>query len=284
MRVPDAIGHALALAGSNDLASHLVADPGIHAVRGGAGGRAPRARSPGCLAMTAPGRWPSPPGWALRPPPACMPRGPWPVPWSAGAPASPPRWPSRSPATNLVIELGIILALLLSWQFTLAEFIGGPIMIVLAAVAFRLRFSAARLIQAARDTGGQGTVRVDGRARRDGHGHRLRRQPLAPACPAGTATPQSSHIFVMEWAAVLRDIVARTADRRGRRRLGARLVLAAPVPDRPPAGRQAVGPADRPGHPRCSASSARSAMCRWPECCATAGSASAASPRSFSPT
>src|SRR5258707_9821461 len=32
-------------------------------------------------------------------------------------------------STNLVIELGIILALLISWQFTLAEFIGGPIMI-----------------------------------------------------------------------------------------------------------------------------------------------------------
>ena len=32
-------------------------------------------------------------------------------------------------STNLVIELGIILALLLGWQFTLAEFIGGPLMI-----------------------------------------------------------------------------------------------------------------------------------------------------------
>src|SRR5437762_13829760 len=30
---------------------------------------------------------------------------------------------------NLVIELGIILALLLGWQFTAAEFVGGPIMI-----------------------------------------------------------------------------------------------------------------------------------------------------------
>src|SRR5271163_1422035 len=41
-------------------------------------------------------------------------------------------------STNLVIELGIIMALLLSWQFTLAEFVGGPIMIVLVAVAFRI--------------------------------------------------------------------------------------------------------------------------------------------------
>jgi uncharacterized protein len=58
-------------------------------------------------------------------------------------------------STNLVIELGIILALLLSWQFTLAEFIGGPIMIVLIAVAFRL-FVRQRLIQGAREQAGKG--------------------------------------------------------------------------------------------------------------------------------
>src|ERR671932_150355 len=40
-------------------------------------------------------------------------------------------------STNLVIELGIILALLLGWRFTLAEFVGGPVMIVLLAVLFR---------------------------------------------------------------------------------------------------------------------------------------------------
>src|SRR5260221_9136811 len=36
-------------------------------------------------------------------------------------------------STNLVIELGIILALLISWQFTLAEFIGGGLMFVSVA-------------------------------------------------------------------------------------------------------------------------------------------------------
>src|SRR5882672_1393005 len=41
-------------------------------------------------------------------------------------------------STNLVIELGIILALLIGWQFTLAEFVGGPFMIVFIAVLFRL--------------------------------------------------------------------------------------------------------------------------------------------------
>jgi uncharacterized protein len=34
-------------------------------------------------------------------------------------------------STNLVIELGIIMAIMLGWQFTLGEFVGGPLMIVI---------------------------------------------------------------------------------------------------------------------------------------------------------
>src|ERR1700685_786353 len=52
-------------------------------------------------------------------------------------------------STNLVVELGVILAVLIGWQFTLAEFIGGPLMIVMIAVAFRL-FLRQRLIDDAR--------------------------------------------------------------------------------------------------------------------------------------
>src|SRR6201990_1754407 len=52
-------------------------------------------------------------------------------------------------STNLVIELGVILALLMGWQFTLAEFTGGPLMIVLIAVLFRL-FLREKLIRQAR--------------------------------------------------------------------------------------------------------------------------------------
>src|SRR5712675_3750161 len=58
-------------------------------------------------------------------------------------------------STNLVVELGIILALLIGWQFTLAEFVGGPIMIVLVAVAFRI-FVRQRLIDAARKQADKG--------------------------------------------------------------------------------------------------------------------------------
>ena len=37
-------------------------------------------------------------------------------------------------STNLVIELGIVLVILMGWQFAAAEFIGGPIMIMLLAL------------------------------------------------------------------------------------------------------------------------------------------------------
>ena len=108
-------------------------------------------------------------------------------------------------STNLVIELGIILALLISWQFTLAEFIGGPIMIVLLAVAFRL-FVRARLIDEARQQAERGLAgSMEGHAAMD-----------MSIRSGGTfwqrlfsreGYTSVSHIFVMEWAAVIRDIV-----------------------------------------------------------------------------
>src|SRR3981189_815270 len=52
-------------------------------------------------------------------------------------------------STNLVVELGVILALLMGWQFTAAEFVGGPIMIAVLAILSRL-FVCSRPIEAAR--------------------------------------------------------------------------------------------------------------------------------------
>src|SRR5947208_4842388 len=51
-------------------------------------------------------------------------------------------------STNLVIELGIIMAVLLGWQFVLGEFLGGPLMIVFIALAFRA-FLSRRLVDEA---------------------------------------------------------------------------------------------------------------------------------------
>src|SRR6195952_247424 len=52
-------------------------------------------------------------------------------------------------STNLVIELGIILALIIGWQVTAAEFLGGPVMIVVVALLFRALLKP-RLLDAAR--------------------------------------------------------------------------------------------------------------------------------------
>src|SRR2546423_10289410 len=45
-------------------------------------------------------------------------------------------------STNLVVELGVVLLVLMGWQFALAEFIGGPIMIVMLVLAGGFRFPA----------------------------------------------------------------------------------------------------------------------------------------------
>ena len=108
-------------------------------------------------------------------------------------------------STNLVVELGIIMALLMGWQFTVAEFVGGPIMIVLLAVLFRI-FVRKRLIAKAREQAGRGLAgAMEGHASMDmsvaGEGSFWRRL----FSPRGFTSV--SHVFVMEWAAILRDLV-----------------------------------------------------------------------------
>jgi uncharacterized membrane protein YraQ (UPF0718 family) len=108
-------------------------------------------------------------------------------------------------STNMVIELGIILALLMGWQFTAAEFVGGPIMIVLLAVLFRI-FVRSRLIDEARKQADRGIAgSMEGHAAMDmsvqTEGAFLRRLFSSQGLTA------VSHIYVMEWAAILRDIV-----------------------------------------------------------------------------
>jgi uncharacterized membrane protein YraQ (UPF0718 family) len=75
-------------------------------------------------------------------------------------------------STNLVIELGIILYLLMGWQFTAAEWIGGIVLIAIMSVLVRLTYPA-RLIEEARHHPEQGgghdhsAMVVEGRTFRD---------------------------------------------------------------------------------------------------------------------
>jgi uncharacterized membrane protein YraQ (UPF0718 family) len=108
-------------------------------------------------------------------------------------------------STNLVVELGIILAVLIGWQFTAGEFLGGPIMVALMALLFR-RFLKPDMVEEARRHADRGLLgRMEGHAEMDmsvaGHGsiwQRLR-------SPQGFTA--ISNYFVMDWAAVWMDIV-----------------------------------------------------------------------------
>jgi uncharacterized membrane protein YraQ (UPF0718 family) len=103
-------------------------------------------------------------------------------------------------STNLVVELGLVLWLLLGWQFTLAEWLGGLVLIAIMAVLVRLTYPA-KLIEAARQ-------RAAGAA---GHSH------AAEPVPGATLWAQLGHpelpvrvaqSFAMDVSMLWKDIVA----------------------------------------------------------------------------
>jgi uncharacterized membrane protein YraQ (UPF0718 family) len=106
-------------------------------------------------------------------------------------------------STNLVIELGIILFLLMGWEFVTAEYVGGVIMIVILALLFRA-FLTPKLVEMARRQAEKGVHGyMQGHAEMDmsvGGGSILSRV-LSPR--GYTAI---SHFFVMDWAAIIIDI------------------------------------------------------------------------------
>jgi uncharacterized protein len=108
-------------------------------------------------------------------------------------------------STNLVLELGIILVVLMGWQFALAEFVGGPLMIIVLVVLFRF-FLSRRLLQEAKSQADKGIAgRMEGHAAMDMSvkqtGTIWQRIMSDEGCTA------ISHFFIMDWAAVWMDIV-----------------------------------------------------------------------------
>jgi uncharacterized protein len=107
-------------------------------------------------------------------------------------------------ATNLVIELGIVMAVLLGWQFTLAEFVGGPLMILILALLFR-RFLSRRLVEEARGQAERGLLgSMEGHAEMDMSvtGGTIWQRLRSPRGFTAVA-----NYFVMDWAAIWKDIV-----------------------------------------------------------------------------
>jgi uncharacterized membrane protein YraQ (UPF0718 family) len=106
-------------------------------------------------------------------------------------------------STNLVAELTIIIIVLMGWQFAAAEFVGGPLMVVLMALLFRL-FLSRKLVSEARTQADKGLKgKMEGHAEMD---MSVTEGSLWQRITSKDGLTAISHYFVMDWAAVWKDI------------------------------------------------------------------------------
>jgi uncharacterized protein len=106
-------------------------------------------------------------------------------------------------STNLVIELGIILIVLMGWQFTAAEFVGGILMVIFIALIFRLTLTP-KLVQMAQAQAERGLMgRMEGHAAMD---MSVSGGSFFSRLFSGRGFTAVSNFFVMDWASVWVDI------------------------------------------------------------------------------
>jgi uncharacterized protein len=106
-------------------------------------------------------------------------------------------------STNLVAELTIIIIVLMGWQFAAAEFLGGPLMVVLIALLFRM-FLSHKLVAQARVQAGRGLKgKMEGHAEMD---MSVTEGSLWQRITSRDGFTATSHYFVMDLAAVWKDI------------------------------------------------------------------------------
>jgi uncharacterized membrane protein YraQ (UPF0718 family)/YHS domain-containing protein len=101
-------------------------------------------------------------------------------------------------STNLVIELGIVLWLLIGWQFTLAEFVGGLLMVVVMTALLRL-FVSRRLEEQARAHAQRAAT---------GHQHSPASHglPLRRRLTSAAAWSDVAHNFRNDWAMLWKEV------------------------------------------------------------------------------
>ena len=106
-------------------------------------------------------------------------------------------------STNLVAELSVIIIVLMGWQFAAAEFLGGPLMVVLIALLFR-RFLSRRLVSEARAQADKGLKgKMEGHAEMD---MSVTEGSFWQRIISKEGLTATSHYFVMDWLAVWKDI------------------------------------------------------------------------------
>ena len=106
-------------------------------------------------------------------------------------------------STNLVVELTIIMIVLLGWQFALAEFAGGPLMVALMAILFR-SFLSPELINEAKAQADRGIAgKMEGHAEMD---MSVSEGTILQRIFSDKGLTAISHYFVMDWVSVWKDI------------------------------------------------------------------------------
>ena len=111
-------------------------------------------------------------------------------------------------STNLVVELSTIMLVLLGWQFTLAEFIGAPVMVGLLVLLFR-RFLNRELLEEAKAQADRGIAgRMEGHAEMD---MSVSEGTLWQRLTSERGLTAISHYFVMDWVSVWLDIAGALA-------------------------------------------------------------------------
>ena len=106
-------------------------------------------------------------------------------------------------STNLVIELGVILWVLIGWQFTVAEFVGGLIMIVLLTVLLRQAISPDRVAEARAQAERGVAGRMEGHAGMD---MSLSGGTVLSRALSARGYTAISHFYVMDWVSVWIDV------------------------------------------------------------------------------
>jgi uncharacterized membrane protein YraQ (UPF0718 family) len=106
-------------------------------------------------------------------------------------------------STNLVIELGIILIVLMGWQFAAAEYVGGILMVIFIALIFRFTLTP-RLVSMAKAHAEKGLVgRMEGHAAMD---MSVSGGSFFARLFSSRGFTAISNYFVMDWASVWIDI------------------------------------------------------------------------------
>lgn len=109
-------------------------------------------------------------------------------------------------STNMVIELGIIMAVLLGWRFTAAEFVGGPLMILVLALLFRRYLTPKMLAVATRQAQKGVAGRMEGHAQMDDMSV-AGNKPFFQKLMSKEGKTATSFFYVMDWTSVWTDLV-----------------------------------------------------------------------------